>query len=143
MGHLMPNHTPTTPEQRAELLALAEKATPRPWAPILSDGLIYSTVPGSDDIQSNDGNMSTDDVSYIAAACNIAPALAREVEGLRRDLAHQKRINDSLTVENNTLRREMRNIQDSLQCRLDEAFDSGEESAWLDSMRSQYKGDDE
>lgn len=55
-----------TAEQIAELLALAEKATPRPW----KDGFITQI----------------DDLLYARAACNLSPALARRVQELEQQL---------------------------------------------------------
>ncbi|MDL2315461.1 hypothetical protein LJC59_00060 [Desulfovibrio sp. OttesenSCG-928-A18] len=108
----------TTPEQRAELLALAEKATPRPWYPQHSDDrlcmstyyiatedidddpreihgkVVAVTLYQSERCACHDAGRWEEDAAYIVAACNLAPALAREVEGLRKEVDRLKGLFD-------------------------------------------------
>ena len=78
----------TTEQQRAELLALAEKATPGPWKCLEADeqGPINMSICRNvaDDGYDMTLEASDDDEKYILAACNLAPVLAREVDALRR-----------------------------------------------------------
>ena len=98
----------TTPEQRQELLELAEKATPRPWecggeAQISLTFDRECNIFPPDTIKTHgfqfggpvavinykgesDANPDGADALYIVAACNLAPGLARDVERLRSQM---------------------------------------------------------
>ncbi|MDL2279848.1 hypothetical protein LJC15_04200 [Desulfovibrio sp. OttesenSCG-928-G11] len=84
----------TTPEQISELLALAEKATPRPWYCTTTGAGIpcvnYSQPDDYHGLPVCIEGMRKGNIPYIAAACNLAPALAREVERLRAEVESLK-----------------------------------------------------
>lgn len=82
---------PLTDADLAELERLAEKATARPWVVngtrriesehehgVVNDGWIIGETNGPDDRRNS---------TFIAAACNLAPALVAEVRRLRERLA--------------------------------------------------------
>ncbi len=86
-----------TNEQIAELLALAEKATPRPWFQWMygeddNVGIAnnYAPVERVEDIAKLEEQNRYNDAAYIVAACNLAPELANEVLRLGEEIAKEK-----------------------------------------------------
>lgn len=93
----MPNRT--TAQQRRELLELADRATPGPWKSYIDEcakirdsenGLLFTGT----HINVQGRRRHPDEVAastrYIAAACNLAPTLAREVEELKTKIVEAR-----------------------------------------------------
>jgi hypothetical protein len=96
---------PLTPEERAELLRLAEAASALPWEAKdygFHNGYVADAEGGDvADVMlgaENRALMSLADARYLAAAVNAAPRLVAEVERLRARLQTATRVIDDLVL---------------------------------------------